>query len=251
MPTNDRKINVVVTRPALQALSLCHKLSAANLNPVSYPTIEIQSVSNPSHASQQLANISHKDYLIFTSQNAVTHADLLLNKHWPPLPNTLVAIGPKTANALKSIHLKPTIIAQKPFNSESLLKQFQHTLEGKTAAIIKGEGGRPFLAKQLQKRGLSLINIDVYQRCTPRHSTTLNSSFKYITVTSQLALDNFFSLQSSRVELFKQQVHFIAFSQRIANYALTLGCQHVYTCAEASDDSLVDTILSIEKANEF
>lgn len=251
MPINDRKINVLVTRPARQALSLCQKLSAANLTPVSYPTIDIQPVSKPAHATQQLADIGHKDYLIFSSQNAVAHADLLLNKHWPALPNTLVAIGPKTAIALAAIHLPPTIVAQKPFNSEALLKQFQQTLDGKTGAIVKGEGGRPFLANQLQKRGLSLINIDVYRRCLPQHSTDLNSPIKYITITSQLALDNLFSMQQARAELFKQQACFITFSQRIAAYALTLGCQHVHTCPEASDDSLVNSILHIEKAGEF
>jgi len=251
MPISNPTINVLVTRPAQQASSLCSKLEAENFNAIGYPSIEIQTIKNPSLANKQLANISQKDYLIFTSVNAVLHTDLLLNKHWPALNNTLVAIGPKTAEALNIIGLKPSIVAHKPFNSESLIKQFNLLLNNKTCAIIKGEGGRTFLAEQLRQRGMSLTHIDVYRRGIPQHTPPLKQPLNYITITSQLALKNLFLLLQNRTEQLKQHSHFIVFSQRIADYATGLGCQHVYTSTEASDDGLVATILKVEKANEF
>ena len=251
MPINQHATNVLVTRPIQQASNLCQKLDAANLNPINFPCIEIQTVAEQSVVKQQLTSLKQKDYLIFTSANAVLHADLLLSKHWPTLNNTLVAIGPKTAEALCAVGLKPSIIAQAPFNSESLLRQFPSSLQNKTCAIIKGEGGRPFLAEQLRQRGMTLSNIDVYRRSLPSYRPSPTQTLHYITITSQLALSNLFSLMKNRAGQLKQQSHFIVFSQRIADYAISLGCQHVHICHEASDDGLVRAIVEVKKANEF
>jgi len=251
MPISNHTVNVLVTRPAQQASNLCHKLEAANFNAIRYPSIEIQAINNPALAKEQLAHINQKDFLIFTSVNAVLQADLLLHKHWPTLNSTLVAIGPKTAEALSNIDLNPSIIAPKPFNSESLINQFNPTLNNKTCVIIKGEGGRPFLAENLRQRGMSLTSIDVYRRSIPTQTLPLKQRLDYITITSQLALSNLFSLLQDRAPQVKQNCHFIVFSQRIADYAISLNCRHVYTCAEASDSGLVFTIIEIEKAREF
>ena len=251
MPTNDRSTRVLVTRPASQAFNLSEQLSAAGLTPIPYPSIEIQTIDADPRARQQLSQLAEQDYLIFTSANAVSHADQLLKRHWPKLPNQLVAIGPKTADNLRRIGLTPSIIAQAPFTSESLLDKFPVQLDAKTATLIKGEGGRSFLADQLRQRGLALQSIDVYRRGRPEYTALPDETLDYITISSQLALSNLFALLPTRAEQLKQHCHFIVFSQRIAEYAQSLGCQHVDASPEASDEGLVSTILRIEKAHEF
>lgn len=251
MTTTKSSINVLVTRPAQQALNLSDRLAAAGFNAIGYPSIEIQALNETAVAQQALQKIDRKDYLIFVSSNAVIHANLLLNKQWPKLTSSIVAIGPKTAETLKTIGLQANIIASKPFSSESLLKQLQAKLEHQSAAIIKGEGGRPLLAAQLTKRGVSVLNIDVYKRGKPKARSFPKQTLHYITITSQLALSNLLQLAAHDGIQLKQHSCFIVYSPRIAEYARQLGCQHIHTCSEASDTSLIGSIKDVEKAKDF
>jgi len=251
MTTTKASINVLVTRPTQQALNLCDQLAAAGFNAIRYPSIEIQALSETAVAQQALQKIDRKDYLIFVSSNAVIHANLLLNKQWPKLTSSIVAIGPKTAETLKTIGLQANIIARKPFSSETLLEQFQAKPDHQSAAIIKGEGGRSLLAEQLTKRGVSVLNIDVYKRGQPKPRSFPKQALHYITITSQLALSNLLQLATNNSVQLKQHSHFIVFSPRIAAYARQLGCQHVHTCLEASDTSLIASIKGVEKAKDF
>ncbi len=246
VPTNNApSVKVLVTRPSHQAGNLCAELTAKGLHAIRYPTIEIRAVENVSHATAALQGITDSDNIIFVSANAVTQANRLLNKQWPVINGTVVAIGPNTANALLSIGLKPNITAQKPFNSEQLLEQL--TRAGKTS-IIKGEGGRDFLEKELVARGIKVMTIDVYKRAIPTNNPKLSdNAFHYISITSQLALSNLFSLLPEQASELKQTSTFVVFSQRIADVAKQLGCQNILISAEASDTGLVNAIIEAEK----
>jgi len=246
MPINGQ--SVLVTRPAPQAKQLCEQLTAEGFRPICYPTIATQAVDEPTQATAILQASHDADYLIFVSANAVLQANLLLNSQWPKNDASVVAIGPKTAEALKKIDLPVTISADKPFSSEQLLEKFPDELKAKKALIIKGEGGRTLLAEQLQQRGMNVSTVDVYKRVLPRkHDFKLLELPHYITITSQLALDNLFVLAQLTAKQLKQHSTFVVFSQRIARHAKNLGCQHVISCEEASDFGLISAITQAEK----
>ncbi|MDF1689205.1 MAG: uroporphyrinogen-III synthase [Cycloclasticus sp.] len=246
MPTNENY--VLVTRPSHQATHLCSLLTAHGFQPIRFPTIDIQAVSDTSIAKGVLLHSHQYDYLIFVSANAVSLADTLLKKKWPLQQANIVAIGPKTADLLTKIGIKPSIISAAPFSSENLLEQLPSTLEQKKGLIIKGEGGRALLSEQLQQRGMKVDCIDVYKRALPSKSNDINiEQLQYITITSQLALDNLFSLLPKQTLELKKRATFVAFSQRIAHYAESLGCQHILTSQEASDMGVVSTIVHSTK----
>ena len=246
MPINEQ--TVLVTRPAPQAKQLCEQLTAEGFLPICYPTIGTQAVDEPTQATTTLQACHNSDYLIFVSANAVLQANLLLNNQWPKNDTIIVAIGPKTAEALRKIGLPATITADKPFSSEQLLEKFPDELSTKKGLIIKGEGGRTLLAEQLQQRGMSVSTVDVYKRVLPRNHDSRHLEVPhYITITSQLALDNLFILARLTANELKQHSTFVVFSQRIAHHAKNLGCQHIIICKEASDFGLISAITHAEK----
>jgi uroporphyrinogen-III synthase len=249
MRNNDVPINVLVTRPAHQSSELCALLSAHGYQPICYPTIEIQALEETAAATQKLSHCGDIDYLIFVSANAVTSANTLLNNAWPATHAGIVAIGPKTAKSLRFIGLKPDIIATQPFDSEGLLAQLPTQLHSLRCLIIKGEGGRTALAKGLLQRGMQVDSVDVYKRGLAQNSPTLlEQSIHYITITSQLALDNLFLLLSGKAAELKQHSIFVVFSQRIADHAKSLGCQHILISSEASDNALLTCINNSNKS---
>ncbi|MEH6502517.1 MAG: uroporphyrinogen-III synthase [Cycloclasticus sp.] len=244
MQTNEPITNVLVTRPAHQSTNLCQHLSEQGFQAIRFPTIEIQDASHQALVKRTLQLSGEYDYLIFVSANAVLRADKLIDQPWSLSSTTVVAIGPQTAATLNGIGLTTRIIADKPFDSEQLLKQFPKHLTGQRALIIKGEGGRDLLNEQLRQRGMLVDHADVYKRGLPTSSDDIsNIPLHYITITSQLALENLFLLLQPRADELKQQSIFVVFSQRIAERAKALGCQQILISPEASDSGLISAIV--------
>lgn len=245
MQTNEAIANVLVTRPAHQSANLCQRLGKQGFKAIRFPTIEIQDASHQALVKRTLQLSGEYDYLIFVSANAVLRADKLIAQPWSLSNTTVVAIGPQTAATLNGIGLTARIIADKPFDSEQLLKQFPEQLTGQRALIIKGEGGRDLLSDQLRQRGMLVDHADVYKRGLPTSLSDYipNLPLHYITITSQLALENLFLLLQPRLDELKQQSIFVVFSQRIAERAKALGCKKILISPEASDSGLISAIV--------
>jgi uroporphyrinogen-III synthase len=244
MQTNEPITNVLVTRPAHQSTNLCQRLGGQGFQAIRFPTIEIQAIADQPFVRRKLQRSGEYDYLFFVSANAVLRADKLIDQPWSQSDVTVVAIGPQTAATLNSISLTPSIVADKPFDSERLLRQLPELLTGKRALIIKGEGGRDLLSEQLRQRGMRVDHADVYKRGLPKNSSDIsNQPLHYITITSQLALENLFLLLQPWLNELKQQSIFVVFSQRIAERAKALGCQQVLISPEASDSGLISAIV--------
>ncbi|PCI72447.1 MAG: uroporphyrinogen-III synthase [Piscirickettsiaceae bacterium] len=235
--------NVLVTRPGHQAPPLCRLLTAAGFNPIPLPTIDIVAMTENASIDNRLKSLSEFDYIVFISANAVTQA----NVHRPQWPSSshYIAIGPKTADTMSRIGIQASTISAKPFNSEQLITQLPFALTGKRILIIKGQGGRDFLADAFRNKGMLVDTLDVYQRklpiCTPAITPTL--PIDYVTITSNLALKHLTILLPNDIEFLKKNSTFVVFSQRIANYAKELGCQHIVVSDAAHDAGLLNAII--------
>jgi len=105
---------------------------------------------------------------------------------------------------------------------------------------------------ELQQRGMTINRIDAYKRNKPSSGVNeLTENLQYITVTSQLALENLFTMLPNRTKELKQNSTFVVFSQRIANFAKALDCQHILVCSEASDQGLVTAIVNSTARSSF
>jgi len=238
--------NILVTRPAHQAEPLIKKLKENGFQAIKCPTIVIEPVTDSQPALKKLLRIANYNLLVFTSVNAVHNANRLLNGQWPKTKAQIFAIGPKTQQALAEVNIDTSRCATPPFNSEQLLDKITNTGDSQSCLIIKGLGGRKYLAESLKDIGFHVENADVYQRCLPKKPLqTLPLELLYITITSRLALDNLFLLYPDLSSSFKKNSHFITLSERIANHASTAGCEKVCFAKQATDDGLLSVLLSL------
>src|SRR3546814_6180777 len=89
----------LVTRPAAQADALCGLLEARAATVLRLPLHSIEPLRQPAAAARTLAQMRNADAWIFTSVNAVAHAQRLDAGVWP----RTIAVGAATAAALRRL----------------------------------------------------------------------------------------------------------------------------------------------------
>ena len=180
---------VIVTRPLREAQGWVRELSAAGLNALALPLIEIRPVDDPAplhRAWQQLA-----DYVgvMFVSANAV---DAFFASK-PPLALSFCAndaiktrawaTGPGTSAALKRAGVAPQCIdvpraEAAQFDSETLWQRVGTSVKpGQRVLIVRGSDGqndsatqgvgRDWFAKRLSEAGATVDFVVSYQRARP------------------------------------------------------------------------------------
>ena len=170
----------------------------------------------------------------------------MLKQQWPETKARIIAIGPKTKAAVESLGLCVTLTAAIPFNSEQLIADFPKTAAdtNKTCLIVKGQGGREYIATALSTLGITVETANVYRRkLAVKSLQVLPNPLPFITITSQQALENLFLLYPHDSERLKSNSTFVVLSKRIATYATTIGCENVSVAAQASDEGLVTALL--------
>ncbi|MCA9016958.1 MAG: uroporphyrinogen-III synthase, partial [Planctomycetaceae bacterium] len=108
------------------------------------------------------------DLVIFVSKNAVRFGTHWLNSLPLNSDCVIAAVGPATQQALYQHGYSRVATGEAPYDSEALLASpiFNH-VRSKTVLIVKGQGGRTYLADQLVARGAIVYTLDTYQRVLP------------------------------------------------------------------------------------
>src|SRR5690606_23467170 len=111
-------LNVMVTRPAHQAESLCQAIVKQGGLVTRFPTIEIKPTLSPSNLSTFLKRAKRADILIFISQNAVR----CVAPFWQETQAKLLAVGPSTRAMIKNYSMGLTgPVPEEKISSEGLL----------------------------------------------------------------------------------------------------------------------------------
>jgi uroporphyrinogen-III synthase len=236
-------IRILVTRPIVQAESLCQQLQAQGAIPIRLPVLRIEAIPENFALHQWATCLSKIHKLVFISVNAVEHALPVLYKTDPHSMQTIscFAVGQRTATALQAYGVK-VISAPPPFNSESLLTLPPlQKLDQQHILIFRGIGGRELLAEVLRARGATVEYCDVYRRVLPALEV-IPDKVDMIMVTSRESLQNLQTLLGECAWL--HQTPLILLSERIAETARTLGWQAPLISAHiASDEGLVHAAL--------
>lgn len=169
---------VVITRPAAQASALAQRVVTAGFEPLVFPAIAITPADDPRPLVEALAHLERYRLVIFVSPNAIAHALAHLQGPWPSaLP--IGVMGPGSLETLASHGIAapnyrlysplqqsgPAQTGVQRFDSESLLKQLDvDVLRGGTVLIVKGNGGRPWLAERLMELGIMVEQVESYRR---------------------------------------------------------------------------------------
>jgi len=160
---------IVVTRPRAQAIALSERLRALGAVPVWFPTIDIEPLADHAALDAALARLAEFDLVVFVSANAVACAWARLARVWPA---TLAAgaTGPGTAAALAERGVARVIVPPAQFDSEGLIAELERLgNQPARVLILKGEGGREWLADTLRARGAQVECVASYRRA-PGHA---------------------------------------------------------------------------------
>ena len=239
--------SVVITRPAAQAGPLAAKIAALGWPVTLLPLLEIHALDGEDECAQLqavLARLTGYDLVAFVSPNAIDCVFAHLAA-WPPgVPLAVVGEGSKMALAAHGVTAANASITS-PFDtarsdSEHLLLALDlPALRGKRVLIVRGDGGRDYLADGLRAAGAEVEFVTAYRRKVPTLTPALRATLENLLqhnndwiITSSEALRGLLALlgemgdQKMAVAKMQQQ-HLIVPHARIAQTAAALGFARV------------------------
>jgi uroporphyrinogen-III synthase len=164
-------MRVIVTRPAAQAAAWVDKLQARGLDAVAMPLIGIEPATDRQAVVDAWQGMPSRDLVVFVSPNAVEEffACRPEGATWPG--RTLAgSVGPGSTQALRSQGVPAASIAEPrddalQFDSEALWAQLAHQpWSGRSVLIVRGDGGREWLADTLKAHGAQVDFVAAYRR---------------------------------------------------------------------------------------
>ncbi len=244
-------LNILLTRALTQVQPLQTLLSQHGYQPILFPSLEIEPLSNTALKSQY-------DVLIFISSNAVEHG-LKVLKNLEHQPSKLFAVGIATAKKLQEYGIKVDAFPSKKASSEALLALPEiKALANKKILIFRGKGGRETLKEGLESQN-TVEYIEVYQRVvchvTPLHqqalSTFLQSDKGIISATS---IGNLSALLLIIEQMDINALNaikgypLVALSERIKIFAQSVGFTQIEVATKTSDKGLLEAVTNLTKS---
>ncbi|GAA4093989.1 uroporphyrinogen-III synthase [Zhongshania borealis] len=237
-------LRVLVTRPSDRSTELVTALTVAGAEVLSQPLLNIAPLAADSHGAelqrcrQLFMNLDSYQHLIFISVNAVHYGLDAIDQFWPqwPLGVQVHAIGQATAAALAARDIDVQLADDVAMNSESLLATpaLQH-LQGQKVLIVRGLGGREYLAEQISARGAQVDYAECYQRKSPEldsrqfHALLLQNNINIVCVNSGETLHYFSTLLAELALNYTVLVP----GERVARLAESLGFTQIIQAENA------------------
>ena len=240
-------VRVLVTRPEPAAGRLAEAFAAEGAIPVRVPAIVIAPVEDTAPVERLRERFAAVAIAVFTSRNAVEgFFGRMPGAARGGLPPLKLAVGRATAEALRARRVDGVRTPAGRFDSEGLLacpELDAGRVHGRLVAIIKGEGGRGLLARELRRRGAEVIEADVYRRRAPEGiAARLGSvceSIDVVTVTSAEALGNLVD-SAPWVAPWLSRRLLVTASERIAGAARARGPSRIAVAGGADSASIVE-----------
>lgn len=249
-------IGVLVTRPAAQSDGLARAIERRGGSALRFPVLEIAPPRDVAVAVKGLSRLSSYDWAIFVSVNAVERSVELSAHVMHDLDSSglkIAAVGSATAAALRkhgaTVTLQPP---QGATGAEFLLQalEFERSaVSGFRVVIVKGEGGRTLLMRELTGRGALVEQLSVYRRTKPTHE--LRATFPnferdvdIIVLTSGDAMQNLFDMAGPDALAWLRARRMVVPSERLASLAIEFGVTRTPVVASAAcDEALADAVV--------
>jgi uroporphyrinogen III methyltransferase/synthase len=192
---------IVVTRAREQAGRFSGMLREQGAHAIELPTIEIRPPGDWAGLDAAIAELESYDWVLFTSANGVRFFIERLDasgKDLRCLRGKVCAIGPATAERLRSLHIQVDLMPEE-YVAESVLEAFQsQDLDGKRVLLPRAKVARDVIPVELTKRGAVVDVVPAYQTVVPEESAKLaaeifegDSRPHWITFTSSSTVTNF------------------------------------------------------------
>ena len=166
---------LIVTRPAAQAAAWLPPLHALGVHAVALPLIDIAGLQDPAQVRAAWAALPQCALAMFVSANAVQHffAAAPAGSGWPA--GVLAgSTGPGTSAALRAGGVPESALVQPAadaaaFDSEALWQCLQsRPWSGRRVLVVRGDGGRDWLADHLRCAGAAVQFVTAYRRLPPQ-----------------------------------------------------------------------------------
>ncbi len=239
----------MLTRPQGQTAEAQHALETAGARVLLFPALEIVPEPESDALRNGAARATEAHRLIFASPNAVRYGVPWIRQAGGPAPGTLfAAVGEATAAALEREGLAPVVRPANGATSEDLLAEPEFVqIRGERVMIVRGVGGRGYLADTLRRRGASVEFLEVYRRRRPAADPApllteiRKGGVAAAVVTSAEALKNFVALIGPEGREWLAAAALIVVSERIAVQARPLASR-VEVAETPSADHLVAAV---------
>ena len=242
-----------LTRPDATATDMPRRLEVMGARVLCAPALEIGALpqNHPAMlaAQEKLGQLQQYRHIIFISGNAVHHGMALMQHHWPQQCRCY-AVGNTTARLLLQYGIEALQPAPAQMNSEGLvaLPELQSVL-GDKVLIVRGIGGREWLAQALVARGAEVDYLETYQRLK---SGTLPEevgrriaagAIDFILAASGETVTIIVELVDASLRRALMDIAIVVPGQRVADIARRAGFKRVIMAANAGDDAMIGAIL--------
>ena len=168
----------IVTRPADQAADWVQALTARGIDAVALPLMGIAPAADPAAIEVAWRQIGQWATLMFVSPNAAAQffAHRPAGCAWPASVQA-ASPGPGTSQALRALGVPAGQLVEPAahagqFDSDALWQVLrQQPWSGRRVLVVRGEGGRDWLAEQWQAAGAKVDFLAAYQRMAPQLSS--------------------------------------------------------------------------------
>ncbi len=221
---------ILVTRAKHQAGEFSRELRKLGARPVEFPLIEIRPLESARlrrFVERFCAGEFSYDYVIFTSRNGVD--DFFRRAGSKPgavekkalRGSSVVAIGPKTAQALKQRGVRVRAVPQK-YVAESLAEMLgAGNLQGKRVLLLRARHARELLPKRLRQAGAIVTVKSLYEAVPVRGRAQklrkLLREVDFVTVASGSTVRSLVKLASGGRKLSAEQTRKMLGSTRLAS----------------------------------
>ncbi len=200
---NAKKV-IAIMRPASYLAESVKLANAMGFDAITAPMIDVVDIADGQFKKfLQRIMEGEADYVVFTSANGVEFTFLKLIDHDEFVEQLnkihIVAIGPKTKNALIKNGIRVSIVPES-YSSEGLVEQLEG-IEGAAVEIVRSSHGSPVLVEGLRKKGAIVHETQVYEIICPRDERhvkliekTLKGKVDIFAFTSSMMVRNFIAL---------------------------------------------------------
>jgi uroporphyrinogen-III synthase len=241
---------LLLTRPTQESAALAASLAAHGIYSSSLPLLAIEALGERAEQRAIVAGWQRYCAVIVVSKPAARLVCTLLEQQNVLIPavQSWFSVGAATAQVLRE-HGRQVYCPEQADDSEALLAlpQLQQALTAVSSPrllIVRGEGGREFLAERLRGQGVQVDYLPLYRRVLPvyppamlaervqaeRLNALVVSSGQGLVHLRELAADAWAEL--ARLPLFVP-------SPRVAEMARVAGAQSVVDCRGASAAALL------------
>jgi uroporphyrinogen III methyltransferase/synthase len=228
---------------------LSKNLAQLGADIIELPTIRIEPPKDLKAFGQLVMDCHTYDWIVFTSPNGVDHFFEMFYKLYSDARSIggakIAAIGPGTADKIKSFHLAVDLLPEE-FVAEGLIKAFKkESVENLTMLWIRAEETREVISKELSAMG-AIVDEAIAYRTVPEdqnHDAILRfkeEGADVITFTSASTVEHFLNLKLPLPAGLK-----IASIGPVTSKAIKKAGLHIDI--EAKDSTIPGLVAAIEK----